>query len=308
MKNYLICSDLHIREQDLEECSLVSDEIISLCDEYKITEVFNAGDTFDNLIPDSRSQDLFALFIEKLNRPITTIIAQSHESTTAEDSVLNHYGILSDKIKLYKEYKDRNNLYIGHFIVKEAKKGKFGATVSKEDLKQYKKVYLGHQHTNQEFDNIVQIGSCRWIDFDESEDKGKYVYIIQDYGVKNEKTNKIKLKSAYPMIDLTLDLNAQNTPYTASNLPYLRGILDSLPEKTKVRVIIKDYSLFREFLQYEEIYKKKFVVFKVKKDFVIDNVVIAKKENLPLKELLVSWMDKNKVDEQIRKVLLGEIK
>jgi len=307
-KNYLIFSDIHIKEQDLPECQLVLDEILSLCNEYKITEVYNAGDTFNELLPDSNSLDMYANFIQKLNRPITTIIAQSHESTTSEDSVLNHYGILFPQIKLCKEYKDKNNLYIGHFIVKEAKKGKFGSTISKEDLKQYSKVYLGHQHQNQELDNVVQIGSCRWINFDESEDKGKYIYIIQDYGSKDEKVNKIALKSPYPMVDVVIDPNLENKARSAPNLMVLRGILDAFKDKTKVRCIFKDYSLWRSFLPLEEVYKEKFVLFKIKKDFTTNEIIIAKKEKQPLKESLEKWMNVNKVDNKIRQILLKEIK
>jgi hypothetical protein len=85
--------------------------------------------------------------------------------------------------------------------------------------------------------------------------------------------------------------------------------LDKLPAQTKVRIIFKDYQNWVNFLPYYERYKNKFILFKDKKDFIMDNnLVIAKQENLPLKESLINWLEKNKVDEKIKQILLEELK
>lgn len=166
--NILLFSDLHITKQDLPECISILEEIISLCNEHKINKIIILGDSFDSLHPDSDVLDIFAQFIKKLgDREIIILIADSHESETKQKSILNHYGILAENIKLMKEYQDDDYMYCGHFIIKEAKKN-FGATKSKNDLKKYKFVFLGHQHEYEIIKpNICQLGSCRFVDFGE---------------------------------------------------------------------------------------------------------------------------------------------
>jgi DNA repair exonuclease SbcCD nuclease subunit len=310
MNNILIFSDAHIRERDLTECQLVSGEIISLCKEHKITRCYNAGDTFDGLTPDSQSLDLYANFVEKLNIPITTIVASSHESTTSQDSILNHYGILSKKINLVREYKDGNDLFIGHFIIVEAKKGRFGATISKNDLKNYRYVFLGHQHSPETIDNVIQTGSVRYISFDESEDESKYVYVIQDYKGDKEKLVKIPLSSPYPMQDIYLggiEPKSLNRAVLAKNSAQLRGVLDGLLALTKVRIIFQDFNEYKEFLPFYKDYEQKFVLLKSKLNFILTAKEEVKKEAVPFKNILIAWLIKNNINEEIRKILLEEI-
>jgi hypothetical protein len=187
--NYLIFGDLHITQSSLEECEKILNEILMLCNKYSITNVIDLGDTFNNLRPISLELDLFAKFIKNLNRPITIISADSHESTTKEESILNHYGILSNNVSVVKEYKDTNHMYCGHFILKESNIS-YGAKLSKEDLKNYLYVFLGHQHSFQIIKpNCVQLGSCRYIDFSEAVDKQKVIAIISDYGLETEQVH-----------------------------------------------------------------------------------------------------------------------
>jgi hypothetical protein len=308
MNNISIFSDLHIRPRDLKECSSILDEILLLSNEYKIDHVYNLGDTFDNLYPTSPELDLFSNFLMNLNKPITILAADSHESTTFEDSIMNHFGILVNNVKTVKAYRDRDELYLGHFIVKEAKKGKFGATVSKDELKNYKKVFLGHQHSNEELGNVVQVGSVRWVSFDESEDKAKYVYIIKDYGQPNEKTLKIALKSPYPMKTIYLGGTERKDLIRAGfsqNSTHLRAILDKIEPKCKVRVVFQDFEGFKEFLPYYQSYEDKFILFKDKKEFLSKpSIEIAKKEKIPIEEALKKWMIEKNIDPEIQQILL----
>lgn len=85
--------------------------------------------------------------------------------------------------------------------------------------------------------------------------------------------------------------------------------LDKIDPKTKVRVIFKDYALWREFLPFYNKYKNKFEIFKDKKDFLIsDNMLVkAKTEMTTLKESMLNYLDKTKIDDLIKKTLLEEL-
>ena len=203
MNNILIYTDEHRCLSALEECELIDREIISLKEKYNCDTVISLGDNFDSIKPSSQELDQFARFIKKLNCKIIIIAADSHESESSTESVLNHYGILSDNVEIVKEFIDENRLYCGHFSIKESSKN-FDAKLSKVDLK-YKQVWLGHVHSFQVIKpNVCHLGSCRWINFDEAKDKEKSIAIIQDYKGENEKTIFIPLKSPYKMVEFIL--------------------------------------------------------------------------------------------------------
>jgi len=175
-----------------------------LCNQYRVDKVINLGDTFDVLKPSSQELDVFSTFIHRLNRPITIIAADSHESETQTVSILNHFGILNKTINVVKEYRDGNHLYCGHFTLKESLSN-YDAKLSKENFKDYVYVFLGHQHTHEVIKpNILQLGSCRYVDFAEAKDKQKIVALITDYGTQSEKLHLLKLKSPIPMIEIIL--------------------------------------------------------------------------------------------------------
>jgi len=337
--NILLFSDIHINKQDLPECQSILEEILSLCEQYQIDQVIDLGDTFNGLSPSSQELDTFSDFVNKLNRKIIILAAQSHESENFEHSILNHFGILKkDTITILKEYHDDNHLFCGHFIVKESKKN-FGATISKSELK-YKYIFLGHSHSFEIIKpNICQLGSVRFVDFAESEDKQKVVAIIENYGEKEEKVQFIPLKNPYPMIEYILGDNSneineldkvnENTPIkdpievkkvvpgasgeqiAPLNDPVGQLIvqLDQTDPKTKIRIIYKNYELWRTFLPFQQKYKEKFVKFIDKKEFIIsaNSQKREDKETVNLLELLNSWLEKNQIPEAIKKVLKEEI-
>jgi DNA repair exonuclease SbcCD nuclease subunit len=327
--NLLIYSDIHICVSDIEECNSIFNEIIELCNQHNIDDIISLGDNFDNYKPSALELNCLGNFIKQLkNKKIILLSAQSHESETLELSSVDIYGILSDNVQVVKEYQDENYLYCGHFIVKEAKKN-FGATKSKNELK-YRYVFLGHQHQHEIIKpNICQLGSCRFINFDEAEDNQKIVTIIEDYKGEKERVLFIALKSPIPMISLELNksevFEAQNeaqnpkeskiapinplNPRQNKALSDLLTKLDQLPAKTKVRIVFKDYQNWVNFLPYYERYKNKFIKFSDKKDFIMSsNLDVAKKENITLKESLIKWMELKKIDEKIKQILLEEIK
>ena len=51
--NILIYSDPHVCLSSINECNLVFDEIIGLCNKYDVNAVISLGDNFDNIRPTS---------------------------------------------------------------------------------------------------------------------------------------------------------------------------------------------------------------------------------------------------------------
>lgn len=205
MNNLLIYGDLHICQSSLKECIAILEEIGMLGSKYKCDTFINLGDTFNFLKPNSQEMDIFATFIRRLgNKQHIIISANSHESTTETESVLNHYGILSNNIQIIKKFEDANHLFCGHFVIKESNKN-YGAKLSKEQLKNYLYVFLGHQHSYELIKpNIVHLGSSRYVNFDEAKDKHKIVALITDYNTETEKVHFLKLRSPIPMKEFIL--------------------------------------------------------------------------------------------------------
>ena len=345
MNNILIYSDLHINLFSLKECILILEEIGMLINKHNIDTIINLGDTFDRLKPSSFELDIFATFIRRLgnNKQHIILAADSHESTTHTESILNHYGILSDNITVMKNYKDEKKLFCGHFIVKEAKKN-FGTTISKKDL-HYAQVFLGHQHSWEIIKpNVCQLGSCRWVNFDEVEDKSKVVAIITDYGTNEQKTGFQALKSPIPMIEIYIRKNEHNlitdnklhknkknnknvplsevslTKNSGSikrsrgifkgNLTQCESILNNLDPHTKVKVKILDFESYKEFLLIEEKYKNKFIKFVRENEFKFISTNTQKctsTETDTLKKSFEQFSKNNEIDIEIKHIINEEL-
>jgi len=313
----------------LEEINAIFDELLIIKDRYCINKLIIPGDSFDKVSPTSKELDCLSTFLKKINLPTTLISANSHESTTQTESVINHFGILADTINVVKEYHDENKLFVGHFIMNQSTKN-YGGTVDFKTLKQYRYVILGHGHNHEiSKDNWCQLGSIRYIDFGEDPKIKKVVGVCLDYETDRPKWLWIPINSCYPMVNLILQQNldlegskdtsnpklsisqAQDSLKTGhfEALSDLVAYLDQLDPKTKVRVIFQDYGLWREFLPLSETYKNKFFKFVEKKDFIMSsNLVVAKQENITLKESLLKFLETNKVPEEIKQILLEELK
>jgi len=342
MNNILIFSDLHLTKESLKECILILEEIGSIAKEHNVDTLINLGDTFDVVKPSSLELDVFATFIKRINKPMIVIAANSHESESEIDSVINHYGILSDNIKVVKEYKDGNDLFLGHFIVKGAKKS-FGTTHTLDELKGFRHAWLGHQHSHEP--DYHQLGSCRFVSFDEWQDK-KVVVVIKNYKTKEETVEIIQLKSPIPMVVLHLGqkidkneaiipsnrliepqktkkrgrprkstgvVRSSKRPSQASQNTYtvesLCDYLDKFDKNTKVKVIVNDFESYRLFLNTEKKYEEKFVRFIRENDFnLTTDVLVEKKEHKSLAESFDKFAIEKEVDKSIIEVIKNEIK
>ena len=337
MKNVLIFSDLHLTQSSAKECVLILEEIGMLVNKHNVDTLISLGDTFDSVKPSSLELDLLATFIRRINKNIIILAADSHESETKEQSILNHYGILSNNVKVVKEFKDGNHLYCGHFSIKESLSN-YDAKLSKLDFKNYLYVFLGHIHSHQLIKpNILHLGSCRYVNFDEAKDKAKIVALITNYNAEGEKVHFLKLQTPIPMVEIILNSNNNNKldkkpenkgvaePSLSSNrgttepgsgknplnLRDCQAFLDNLPPKYKIKVKITDFEAFREFLPLCHKYYTKFETFKYTTDFEVisaNNQKCISTEMTSFKESLSNYLKNNKIDESIRKILEEEIK
>lgn len=339
MNNILIFSDLHINQSSLKECAKILDEIIMLSAKYNVDTVISLGDTFDSLEPSSSELDLLSAFIKKLNKRIILLAADSHESTTQKESIVNHFGILNNMVTVVKEFKDGNHLYCGHFFIKESSKN-YGAKLSKEDLKNYVYVFLGHSHSYEVIKpNICHLGSSRYVNFDEAKDQQKIIALIEGYDSEAEKVHFLRLKSPISMVQLELskispkeapgktivDKNAGESKSTtepiksiskgesatnSSQITLFCQKLDKLDKNTKVKVKIMDFESFRAFLPFVNKYASKFETFKYETSFEVVSVNTQKckdTETKSFKESFTSWLSQQNVDPKIKEILEKEI-
>ncbi len=140
---------------------------------------------------------------------------------------------------------------------------------------------------------IFHLGSTRFQNFNEVSDPYKQIAII-DNGV----LTFIPLKSPTPMVQLnTGDVDC-----------YLEEILPTINPKTKVKVVIHSFSIFKNSLDIIKEYKNKFVEFKVELKFE-KNLVTAnkevKKDNLD--EIVMEEIKKIS-DSEVRELLEAQFK
>jgi DNA repair exonuclease SbcCD nuclease subunit len=304
--NLLIAGDFHLTERDLEECTLVLNEIIIVKNKYNVEKLIITGDTFDRINPSSKELDCFSNFVKEIDIPIILLSANSHESSSQTESIVNHFGILNNMVTVVKQYQDDDYLFIGHFIVNESKKN-YGGSVPKKVLDKYKYVVLGHGHSYEVIPkNICQLGAVRYVDFAEVNDKAKIVLLIENYRTESEKLSFLALKSSYPMKDVIVPPVSSGEE---SEQAKWRLALDSLSPKTKVRLVFSDFSSYINNVNSLQQYKERFSLFQVKKNFLISDKCYlgAKTETVSLKESLEIYLKNNNISEEIKSILLGEL-
>ena len=133
----------------------------------------------------------------------------------------------------------------------------------------------------------------------------------------NELSQNIRKKFILDLHNETLNpksaiSQAQSTSNSRQNkaLSNLLGKLDQLSPNTKVRIIFKDFHNYSNFLSYYQKYKNKFVLFKDKKEFLISDNSQKQglNESVSFKKSLSDYLNKTKVDNAIKRILLEEIK
>jgi len=289
----LIFTDPHVREKNLEELENIFSEIISNDADICIC----VGDYLERR--PTPSEMYFATkwakrFVDKYKRFI--LVVGNHpklgKDFSSED-YLSFIGVEMYNEKFVLEDNDRKYAY-GHFMCQESKKYFGKEEISKDkfeiDIKELKEYYytiLGHQHTFQNIDDsIYHLGSCRFIDFGETEVPEKYICTIED------DIEFIKLKTVIPTIDV----------YDVEDL------LD-LDRNTKVRLILKDFNTFKNNINEIEKHKKFFYEFKLKLDFIKELEVECKEQisDFSLEETIDEWINRIK-DDDVKKMLAEELR
>lgn len=313
----LISSDYHIRESDNKECSLVLAELLDIIKTEGISQHWILGDIFDTVHPSPQDLDLFSKFIKDANLPTSIVVARSHESISQDVSVLNHFGLLNERVQLYFERAELApadyKVLLGHFMVKESLCG-FQESISLSDLKGYKKIFLGHQHRYQMIakDYAYHIGSIRFVNFDEAQDDTKYVGILDLNPVARDLRLK-KLTTPIPMQDIHYASPAKKTQPAARSIESegeLVAYLNSVPAATKLRIIIGDFDHFKSFLKISAQFRAKFYQFKEKKDFTLttDLGAPAKPDFPDFKQAVEAFLSVQTIDPEVKKALLEELK
>lgn len=330
--NKLLATDLHIDKKSLNECDSILSEIYNIIQIRKIDHISFLGDSFDTINPSSDLLDFFSAWLIKFNIPVLLIAADSHESSSKTSTILNHFATLNKNIEVTKEWQD-GHLFLGHFGIKQSITT-YGGTVDKDTLSKYKYVFLGHFHNHELIKpNICQLSSARFVKFDEAPHPHKYVVLIEDYRGPAEKVSFLPLKSPIPMI--SLEIEGKEAKYMSNRMrneaakqeslkspsqttQKARGDeaicevltkLDQITPKTKVRVVFKRFEDWAAFLPHYQTYEKKFIVFKVKKDFIVDMTQVEKKtERISMKESLRKYLEAQNIPATIKTVLLEELK
>lgn len=307
----LIASDLHIKDTDFEELTSVCNEIYQLSTYHQVEELWLLGDSFDRIIPSIREVDFFSNFLKRFkNNFIRIIAAPSHESKSKDETVLTHFGILSDNIQIASEFKltlGKNKIYLGHFMVQESLCG-FKEEKNIKDFSEYDLVLLGHQHSHQKLgNNGYHLGSCRFINFNETADRYKYVAILNDN--KGLQIDFVKLQTPYPMKVLDSKVIMAGKGKENGFLGVVEESLTALDPKTKVKVVLRSFQELADYLPFEETYKKKFYLYKRDNKFEIAEATeLVAKEDLSMRQYLTEWLSKQKINEEIKKILEEIIK
>lgn len=234
----LIVGDVHIDEKCIGEVDTIFKEICS----YEADRVVLLGDFYDKkkLTPKELyfGTMLIKDMIDKYKQ--VYIIKGNHDKETLEYLLALGAYVVESLIL--------DEVYYGHFFVHNSVKAFNSASVELEPLvEKYKYVILGHQHLPQvlEPNKACHLGSIRYVDFGEVEDKFKQIAIID-----NEEITFHPLKTPIKMIDV-----------------YDIKDLDSVPENTKVRLIVQDFNALKGIVDEVAKFKDKFYEFKLKLDF-----------------------------------------
>jgi len=208
-------------------------------------------------------------------------------------SILNHYSILSENYHIeYGEYETCGYL-LGHYMVDESL---FGYKVKRKvaDLKKYKHVFLGHQHTPQEMGNVTHVGSCRYISFSEYSDIKRVLILDLD----TNEIEEIILQLVIPMAVYSCDKNTNKTLYRR---------LKVLEPDTKVKVIFNDLEGYKFNINNISEWNEKFIDFKVELNFKVNGTESKETKTDTFSNDFLKWLDENDIDEDIKNILRKEV-
>jgi len=289
----LIFSDLHIDKNSREECRSILAEILKIAGKHNVDALWNLGDTFNMYSPASECLDMYALFVFSWGKDILNVVASSHESTELGKSVLNHFEILSKDYYIKHHETELYGYLLGHYMLNESSCG-YKVKRSVKELKKYKRVFLGHQHTSQEMGNAIHIGSCRYVSFSEYLDTKRVLILDLETDILEE----IILESPIPMSVVGCDKDSINKLWCE---------LKILNPRNKVKVIFNDLESYKNSINSMSGWSNKFVEFKIELNFQIKGTEIKENNDDSFSNDFIKWLDDNNIDKEIKEVLKKEV-
>ena len=287
-KSSIIIGDLHINEQAIPELTKIVDEILSINSPDRYVQL---GDFYDKNKPTPLELKFGTDVVRRLKansklQEVVIISGTGEHDIYHDTSVIEYLSNLG--IKAVKgDYIDDDILY-GHWMTNQSKYeyGSFKKTV--KELKKYKRVILGHQHSYQLLaKNICHLGSVRYVNFGEVDDKEKYIGILKGQDLKLH-----VLKSPMPMIDVTS----------------VKELSNIKPGLVKVRLVINSFKQFKQEVNEIHKWKHKFHTFKVQYKFEPTSDIklqkVSKDYSVKKLENILTKGIENIEDVDVRKLLL----
>ena len=270
-QQYIVFTDPHIEESCIVELDKVFNEIALLSRGRPI--LVCVGDYYEKKYPTPREQyfgTMWALKFKKCFKDFI-MVTGNHPDIDGKISSVSYLKLLG--IQTVPEIV-LDGTYYGHYMVKESLCG-FNETHEGKDLTNaYNLSILGHQHSFQVItiggNRIVHLGSCRYVDFGEAQDRHKYVMLVDECDFK-----EIPLSSVRPMIEVGSVNNLVGTPADC-----------------QVRIVYKSFSHFLSEASEVEKIQNKFFKFKVKLDFQNVPQQSTINTNNSNKEIVRKWLDK----------------
>ena len=238
----IIIGDPHINEKAIPELDSIFTEILK----QEGTTLIMLGDYYDNKRP--TAQEIFfgtkwAFAFKKKFKKV--IFLRGNHDKTKDTSAIDYLQYF--KIKIVDEYIDKDNNYYGHFMTNKSlyEYGTYQKTI--KQLRKYNRVILGHQHTFQKLDEgMYHLGSVRYVAFNEVNDEDKFIQYVED-----GKWGRIRLHSPIRMADV----------YS------LEQLTKNDYEHMKIRLVIKNFSDFKNWINEISKIKHRYPEFKIKLDF-----------------------------------------
>lgn len=279
-KTELIITDAHIDEKSIADLENIFTEICK----YKADVLVFCGDYFEKKKPTPREIIFGTKWAYKFKQLFKKVILLKGNHDKTEDisavDYLKYFGIT-----VVDDYTDECKNYFGHFMVKGSKLEYGTAKCSLTDLKTKKRIILGHQHSFQKLaKNAFHLGSVRYVNFNESQDKHKFIAKIDS---KNE-IHFIPLTSPMPMYDV-------------NSIEELSKIK---PGMVMVRLIISSFEQFKNEVNAIAKERHKYNTFKLKLNFVKKTKVNMQSSlvKTKLKDILKAGIEKIK-DKDVKQLL-----
>lgn len=173
----IVIGDIHVKESVFDELTNIFNEIYDFAKDENLSSINFLGDIFHTTHPSAKEVLFITTWIKKFSEvcPNILILKGNHGMTSDDVNFSDFLFCLSDDkcnvVVLEEAIKiiSGKKIYLGHFMLNESDLA-FGTGIkSKEELKEFDYVILGHQHKFQKIsDKIYHLGAVRKCTFGEA--------------------------------------------------------------------------------------------------------------------------------------------